>query len=427
MPDAATTHPGPARLVWIGALIVAATLLGLGGWAATSQIDAAVVAPGTITTVQRGQRLQHLEGGMVAEVTVVEGERVEKGEVLVRLDPLQWLSDLAVLRERRDASQARVVRLAAERDGLTRIDFPAGLPHGIRQRETALFEDRRSLLLSALDILDQRSLQIEDEIAGLRDQATALRERLALQTEVLTRMQEGNEKGLVETNRVDVQRDLVIQIRASLGQVTSAMASARSDALLIVSEIEQARREYSERAAADLGDAQDKLSASENELLVIEDRLSRADLRAPASGRVQQVNVAAGDVIQPSQILMEIAPQSQDFVVTARVSPLDVDSIAAGQDVELRFVGYDARRLAPSFGSVLTVSDNVVPAEDGAGSPHFVARIEVDRDTLPGEIAGNMVFGLPVEVYILQGERSVLAYLADPILDALTRSFREVN
>lgn len=415
----------PSTFAVIGMVIVAVTFAGLGGWAAIARIDAAVIAPGLVTTVERGQRLQHLEGGIVDAVLVTEGDVVEAGDVLVRLNTLQLFSDRSVLRERVAVGEARVARLSAERTGAEAVEFPDGVPEDIADRELRQFEDRRSVLLSSLEIFDQRSIQVGDEIAGLREQADALRERLILQSEMLSRMEDGSERGVVEANRVVVQRDLAIQIRASLGQIASDIAAAQSDALSIVAEAARLRREYSERAAAELSEVQETLNTHRNELVVIEDALSRADMRAPVSGRVQEVAVAAGDVIQPGQVLMEITPRTLDFLVTARISPLDIESVHIDQRVELRFSSYNVRRMTPAFGNVLTVSDSAVPATREGEEPHFIARIEVDAATLPDEIASSVSYGMPVEVFLLRGERSVLRYLADPVLDALTRSLRE--
>ncbi|WP_071676091.1 HlyD family type I secretion periplasmic adaptor subunit [Nioella nitratireducens] len=416
-----------SAFAWLGVMVIFLTFAGFGAWAAFARIDAAIIAPGVVATVERGQRLQHLEGGIVAEVLVVEGDEVQEGDTLVRLDPLQQLSDRRALRDRVDSAGARIARLLAERGQHDRVDFPDGLPEAIRQREQALFVERRNVLLSNVEILDQREGQINEEIAGLQDQAAALRERLALQREMLDRMQDGSDRGIVETNRVVEQRDLVIQIRASLGQIASDIATARSDALSTQAELARARQQYSERAAAQLTDAQDALSTHESELDVIEDALTRTDMRAPISGRVQEVNVAPNDVIQAGQILMEITPQDQDFIVTARISPLDIENIRAGQRVEIRFRGYNSRRLDPAFGTVLTVSDNVVPASQNSDTPHYLARITVERDTLPREIRATVTFGMPVDVFLLQGERSVISYLVAPIANALSRSLREVD
>ncbi len=417
----------PAAFAWLGLMVIFLTFAGFGAWAAFARIDAAVIAPGVVATVERGQRLQHLEGGIVSDVLVVEGDVVEEGDTLVRLDPLQQLSDRRALRDRVDSSSARIARLMAERGQSDHVDFPADLPDAVRQREQALFDERRNVLLSTVEILDQRSGQIEEEIVGLQDQAAALRERLALQSEMLDRMQDGSDRGIVETNRVVAQRDLVIQIRASLGQIASDIATARSDALSTQAELARARQEYSERAAVELTDAQDALSTHESELDVIEDALTRTDMRAPVSGRVQEVNVAPNDVIQPGQILMEITPQDQDFIVNAQISPLDIENIRAGQRVEIRFRGYNSRRLDPAFGTVLTVSDNVVPASQSSDNPHYLARISVEPDTLPSEIRETVTFGMPVDVFLLQGERSVISYLVAPIANALSRSLREVD
>lgn len=410
-----------------GALVIALTFGGFGVWAGMARIDSAVIAPGAITTVERGQRVQHLEGGIVTEVLVLEGDMVAAGDLLVRLDPVQQRADLTGIRDRIAAARARVARLAAERARAASVAFPDDLPPEVIRRETAVFEERRSVLAVNEGILEQSASQFRLEIEALSEQAEALGQRLALQADLLARMEDGDDRGVVEANRVLAQRDLMIQIRAAMGEVTADRAAARSNELSAEAELARLRQEFSARAATELGAAEEDLQRAQAELAVIEDALRRTDLRAPVRGRVQALDVAPNDVIRPGQVLMEITPDEQDFVVTARISPLDIENIGAGQAVEIRFRGFASQRMAPAFGTVLSVSDDIVTDTTGDTQGHYIARITVDRETLPPEIAATVTFGMPVEVFLLQGERRVITYLVTPITDALRRSMREAD
>lgn len=412
----------PAKFARLGGLVILITFAGFGGWAMVAKIDSAIIAPGEVTTVDPGHRLQHLEGGIVQAVLVHEGSEVAEGDVVVRMKRLPYEAKLQTLVDRQEVTRARIERLRAERDRRSELAFAPDLPEEIALRETVIFDERQRILATTLEILDQQLSQIREEVTGLLSQQSALQERLTLQADMLARMEEGRERGVIEANRVVGQHDTVIQIRAILGQVVSDIATARMRALAIESEAQQTVQQFTERAASELSDAEELFRELENEISVLRDQLERTVMQAPVSGRVQNLAVAANDVLQPGMVLMEITPRDPDLIVSTRISPLDVEAITIGQKAEIRFRGYDMRRLQPSEGHVVSLSGNLVGEGEGA---HYLARVELDESTVPDEIQASLSLGMPVDVYALRDRRSVARYLIDPIRDVIWRSLRE--
>lgn len=404
-----------------------------GSWAAVAKLDSAVFAPGTISLEGNRKVVQHLEGGIVAEILVEEADSVSQGDILIKLSDVEARSNLDVLTTRLDVAKVTEARLLAERELADTI----ALPNDLRKADSAiiqssfkdqadLFEDRRSILKSRTDILAVRVEQTNTQIEGLELQKSALERRLVNFTEMIERMRSGQEKGLIQTNILSQREDELIQIEASLGRVISEIAQAKNSINETHFEKLQVEQEYKERANSELERVRAEIAELEQRANIMEDVLTRTDIRAPGSGTIQDLKVhTVGSVIQAGQILMELVPEDEELLINARVSPRDIDNVAPGLQTEVRFTAFKTKLTPIMLGQVQSVSNDVITPENPQEMPYYLARIEVIEGDIPEEISGRLTPGMPADVIITTGERTVANYIVSPLMDAVRKSMIE--
>jgi HlyD family secretion protein len=404
-----------------------------GSWAAVAKLDSAVFAPGTISLEGNRKVVQHLEGGIVAEILVQEADTVSEGDILLRLSDVEARSNLDVITTRLDVAKVTEARLLSERELADTIV----LPNDLRKADSAtiqssfkdqadLFQDRRSILKSRTDILTVRVEQTNTQIEGLELQKSALERRLVNFNEMIERMRSGQEKGLIQTNILSQREDDLIQIEASLGRVISEIAQAKNSINETHFEKLQVEQEYKERANSELEKVRAEIAELEQRAKIVEDVLTRTDIRAPGSGTIQDLKVhTVGSVIQAGQILMELVPEDEELLINARVSPRDIDNVAPGLQTEVRFTAFKTKLTPIMLGQVQSVSNDVITPENPQEMPYYLARIEVIEEDIPEEISGRLTPGMPADVIITTGERTVANYIVSPLMDAVRKSMIE--
>lgn len=427
--------PSPKPIAIMGYAIVLITFGVLGGWAAVAKLDSAVFAPGTISLEGNRKVVQHLEGGIVEEILVDEADSVNEGDVLLRLSGVEARSNLQVINTRLNMARVAEARLLAERKMADRIELPDGIdPDTASKKDLKAviadqkdrFNARRSIMKSRTDILSSRIDQTKEQIEGLELQKSALERRVANFSDMIERMRSGQEKGLIQSNVLSQREDEMIQIEASLGQVISETAQARN----VISETElealQIEQEYGERANSELEEVRSEISELEQRKKVAEDILERTKIRAPGSGTIQNLKVhTVGSVIRAGEVLMELVPKNEELIVNARVSPRDIDNVSPGLDTEVRFTAFKTKLTPIMLGKVQSVSNDVITPENPQELPYYLARIDVDEKDVPKDIEGRLTAGMPADVIITTGERTVLNFIASPLLDAVRKSLIE--
>jgi HlyD family secretion protein len=431
----ATVNRSIRPIVIMGFTIIFVTFGVFGGWAAVAKLDAAVVAPGSISLEGNRKVVQHLEGGMVDEILVKEGDVVTIGQPLLRLNSLENSSNLQVFEFRRDVALIVEARLLAER--YLKEDF--GLPSSLAEmnplpevlQETlddqrGLFEDRTMILQSQTEILNSRIEQTHEQIRGLEQQKTALERRFENYKQLIERMESGVEKGLIQNNILAQRQDEYIQIEADLGQMISEIAQAKNTISETKLQALQVGQEYRERANTELDAVRAELSELDERVKVASDVLARSVITAPVSGSVQDLQVhTINSVIRPGDILMELVPDDEKFIFTARVSPVDIDNVAVGLSTEVRFSAFKARLTPLVLGEVANVSANVITPDNPNEMPYYLAKIDVAPEDIEDNIRERMSPGMPVDVVITTGERTVAHYLTSPLMDAVRKSLLE--
>ena len=367
--------PSPKPVALAGYFLIFMTFGVLGSWAAVAKLDSAVVAPATISLEGNRRVVQHFEGGIVEEILITEADVVEQGQVVVRLSAVEARSNLEVFSTRLDVARLVEARLLTERATDDSIVFPQdvidkGTPAvmAVVADQRDLFEDRKSILKSQADILSARVDQIKVQIEGLELQRSAFERRIANYTEMLERMRDGADGGLIQRNVLSQREDELIEIEANLGQVISDIAQARASIGETELQTLQLTQEYRERASTELEQFRAEISELSQRLTVAADILDRTEIRAPGSGTIQNLKVhTVGSVVRPGDVLMELVPEDEELIINARVSPIDKDNVAVGLATEVRFTAFKTKLIPIMLGTVETVSGDVFWAASDVG------------------------------------------------------------
>lgn len=432
--SAAQAWPARRPLI-LGLLTLLVLVGGFGTWSVLSSISGAVVASGRIEVDRNRQVVQHLDGGIVAEILVDEGDTVAEGETLIRLDADDLTSQLVITEGQLFELMARRGRLEAERDEADQITFDPELLKAAETRpdvkdlvegQERLFTARRDTTAREIDQLAKRRVQIEEQIRGIQAQQQSMQVQLDLISEELTNQQSLLDRGLAQAATVLNLRRTQANLDGQLGELVAAEAQAEGRITEIEIEILKLGSGQREEAITRLRDLRyQELELAETRRS-LRQRLARLDITAPVSGIVYGLQVhTPRSVIRPADPVLYLVPQDRPLVIAAQVAPTDIDQIYTGQQVTLRFSALDQRATPELFGHVTQVSADAFE-DQGSGFSYYRAEIELN----PGEQgrlpAGTVLIpGMPVESYIRTADRSPLAYLVKPLADYFNKAFRE--
>ena len=404
---------------------------GVGGWAATTKLAGAVIAPGVLVVDTSVKRIQHPTGGVVGEILVEEGDTVRAGEVLIRLDATQTRANLAILSTSLDELSARGARLEAERDGAEAVMFHEALLARRDNSEIArlitgeqnLFELRRESRAGQKAQLRERVAQLKDEIEGLIAQAAAKEREIELIKTELEGVEHLYRKNLVPITRMTELRRTEARLEGERGQLVAATAQAKGRIAEIELQIIQIDQDLRSEVARELGDIRAKASELGERRIAAEDQLKRIQIRAPQDGTVHQLEVhTVGGVIQPGETLMLVVPAGDDLSVEAHVAPQEIDRVRLGQKALLRFSAFNQRTTPEIVGHISRISADI-SKDRNTGTSYYTVRIAVSESAKLGDV--RLIPGMPVETFIETAERTVLSYLVKPLTDHFRRAFRE--
>jgi HlyD family secretion protein len=417
----------------LGFLCVVLLVGGFGAWGATTYIMGAVIAQGRVEVAQNRQVVQHLDGGVVAEILVEEGDQVEQGDLLLRLDAEQLQSELAVVEGQLLEILARRARLEAEEAGAEELSFAPLLletanpvAQELMQGSERLFRARLETAEREIEQLRRQQDQIADQVEGIKAQQAAIATQIELLGAELESQQSLLDRGLAQSARVlELEREKA-NLEGRQGELSAAVAQAegRSTELEIsVLRIQSQRREEASSALRDLGFNEIELSEQRQALLT---KLDRLDIRAPVSGVVYGMQVfALRSVIRPADPVLHLVPQDRPLIIASQVEPIHVDQIHMGQEVTLRFSAFDQRRTPELRGHVAQVSADAFQ-DQNTGMSFYRVDLEIEEGEL-AKLPDGMVLipGMPVEAFIRTGERTPLSYLVKPLTDYFAKAFRE--
>ncbi|HXG78991.1 MAG TPA: HlyD family type I secretion periplasmic adaptor subunit [Methyloceanibacter sp.] len=415
-----------------GFLVVGLLVGGLGVWAGMTQINGAVIAPGLLVVESNVKKVQHPQGGVVGELLVREGDHVKAGEVLLRLDATQTKANLGIILKSIDELTAREARLEAEKVGADKIDFPPDLlarqddpvVAKLIAGEQKLFELRKSAREGQKAQLQERIVQLGKEIAGLTEQSEAKEREIELVHKELKGVEQLWEKNLVQLNRVTaLQRDAA-RLEGERGQLIAAIAQAKGRIAEIELQIIQVDSDMRSEVAQAIADGRAKLNELGERKVAAEDQLKRIDLVAPQDGIVHQLRLhTVGEVVTPADPIMLIVPESDTLTVEARVEPIDIDQIVLGQPAWLHFSAFNTRTTPEIPGAVSRIAADLTQ-DPQTGHAYYVVRVTPDPAKLALLKDFKLVPGMPVEVFVQTGKRSVISYLVKPLFDQVERTFK---
>ncbi|HHZ09845.1 MAG TPA: HlyD family type I secretion periplasmic adaptor subunit [Rhizobiales bacterium] len=416
-----------------GAAIALALVGGLGGWVATTSLAGAVIAGGTVVVESSVKAVQHQLGGIVGEILVRNGDRVTAGEVVIRLDETTLRANLDIVSNHLDRARIRMARLEAELAGAADMS----LPQSMRDRaddpdvrlllsgERALFLSRSRSLASRITALKSRSEQYRQQIAGLDAQRRAVEDALVVLKRDLATVRDLYERKLVSLERLSSLELQIAQQKGEIGRLTAAIAEAEGRVSENALQVMQIEDEARETANAELREVESREAELIERRQIAADQLARTTIRAPQTGLVQELAVhTVGGVVNPGQTLMLIVPENDALVVDAQISPVRIDEIASGQPVLIRFSAFDRNSTPECRGRVDMVSADLV-RDEATHTAFYKARILIEDGPTCLADGQRLLPGMPVEVHINTGERTVWSYIAKPILDQFQRSLRE--
>lgn len=427
------------RLNIAGFTAVAVAVGGAGGWAATTHIAGAVVAGGNLVVESNTKKVQHNTGGIVAQIFVREGDPVEAGQVVVRLDDILTRATLGIVQSQLEVFQAREARLIAERDGAPTITFPEFLlarraePNvgsAILGEET-LFESRRKSREGQRAQLRERVHQTENEIRGLTSQHQAKEKEIELIGQELEGVAELFKKNLVSIVRyMALQRDKT-KLDGERGQFVADMARARGKIAETEIQIIQLEQDFRTEVLKDMRESQAKIAELQERVNAAQDELRRIDIRAPQSGIVYQLAVhTVGGVIGRGDTIMQVVPRADALIVEVKISPTDVDQVVLGASVHVRIMAGNRRTMPDLDGTVIHVGPDLTRDQQqtqtgAAAQAYYLVRIRLAAGEIKRLGDLHLLPGMPAEVYIRTHDRTPLDYLLKPLAEQLARTFRE--
>ena len=413
--------------------LIGLVFVGVGGWAAVAPLSSAAIAPGKISVEGDVKTIQHLEGGIVRDIKVRDGDLVAPGQLLLRLDDTQARADRDALDGQIAALDAIATRLEAERDELDALAFDdvllaiADVDAEVDEQiatQRRLFETKRDRAQNQEDIELRRIDQKQEEIKGLTSQLAAQRRQAKLIGDELRILRPAAQRGVVPRRDLLERERRAAEIAGEEGRIVAEIARAKQSIAESEVKIIEQKNEALSGATDELQRIQAQLTTLRDERRAAEDILRRVDIIAPRSGVVVGLAVTTpGGVIDPGEDLMQIVPQDENLVVSARISPTDIDAVRSGLVAEVRLLAFNMRRTPTLEAEVKRVSADLFE-DDQSGESYYEATIELNAESLAASGA-QLYTGMPVEAMIVTGERTALDYIAEPIFASANRAFRE--
>jgi len=432
--DSPVQRPAIALRGAILAGVIASVLMlvGLFGGASIVHIAGAVVASGAISPKGRPQLVQHLDGGIAREIRVRNGSMVGKGDLLIVLDDTQLRAAVEIHRNRLHEGLARHVRLSAERDRLAAIDWKLAaefadieIPAGLRASQQRLFDIRRAARNGQSALSAEKVKQLVNQSQGVQGLLVAKLQQVESLDNELAKLRRLQKEGFIaETRLLGLERERaalagqVTEHKAELGRLDNGIEEARI-ALL------QSEREFQENVLSELRQVNAEVNDVAQQYRATREQLQRVEIRAPEAGVVHELAVVTvGGVVPARATVMQLVPQDQEFIVDANLDPQFVDQVTQGQSAVVRFPAFSRDTTPELNGSVRNVSPTSV-VDERSGAAFYRVEVQISPAEFARLSGRSVVPGMPVEVFVQTGERSLVSYLLKPLTDQFQRALRE--
>lgn len=430
---AINTNSSLRRFQIVGFLSVLLMVGVVGGWANFTHLNGAVIAPATIMVETYSKKVQHKEGGIVGEIRVKDGDRVEIGQALVVLDNTETKSELAIIDGLLDEALAKRARLEAQRDLSSVIVFPAEIlaranepgVAAIMAGQTKLFNARLQAIAGKKEQLNQQIGQLTEQIGGLESQRVSKEKQLTLISAELTDLKDLQTKGLVPVSRVMAMDRETARLDGERGELVASKASAEARIAEVRVQILQIDEEDLSQTLTELREIEGKVAELKERKLAVASRLERMVIKAPITGDVYQLSVhTVGGVIGPGEPLMLIVPEADELILQAQVMPQDIDKVRSGQIAHIRFPAFNSR-LTPEVAAEVTQISADTSRIDANSPPFYSVRLMISATELAKLGDNKLKPGMPAEAFIQTEAQTPMTYFLKPLTDQFAHALRE--
>ncbi len=423
--------PSLRSLVLAGIAAIGVGFGGFGAWAVTARLDNAAVASGIVAVDSKRKTVSHLEGGILKSLLKAEGERVVRGEPLLRLEDARARAELQQLQAKRVGLMAKLARLRAEQSKAAEVDFPDDIETAdtpvtreVLRAERTLFKSRAQVHEGKIQIQQRVIEQYQAEAAALKAQIDATNQQRSLIDEEVRTVGELYEKRYAKRSQLVELQTRQSELVGRAGEYTARKAKAEQAVAGANLEILSISLDRQNEIAGDIQESQLMLSEVIERIVQAEDVLRRLVVTAPQEGIVSNIRMrTAGSVIAAGEAILDIVPENEPLVIEAKVDPRDIDAVRVGAATRVRLTAFNSRLLPPLEAKVTYVAPDQL-VDDKTGFPYFVVRAEID----PGSLKDHKVAlhaGMTAEVMIVNGARRAIDYLISPFTDSFNRAFRE--
>lgn len=398
--------------------VVILLLVSLGTWAYSTELDNVTRGEGRVVSSIQNQNVQAAEGGVIQNRFVSENDHVEEGDILFEIDPIDASSELNRMTKRHAALKIKEIRLRAEiADETPEIpdELRASAPE-VAASEENLYQARRGELAGALNILQQRQLQREQDLANAQVSIRTAEETQSFISREIDVMQPLVDQDIApETRLLELRREMTSN-EGSRASAETEVEQARSAISEIESEIDNRREEYILSSLSELATVVAEMGEIEEVLPSLEERVGRTTIRAPVDGIVNRLNFRTpGGYVNQGDVVAELVPTGDDLIVEARIDPQDISNIRLEDQVRIRFSAYDSTRYGTVDGRVAQISPDAIRDED-TGESHYLVDVAIEGDLeLDDGEAVQFIPGMTATVDVLSGKRTVMQYLWEPV------------
>lgn len=427
-----TDTRGPIRIgFWV-------LLLGFGGflaWASLAPLDEGVSAPATVSIETKRRTIQHMNGGVVGQVLVKEGQLVKAGDVLVELTDGQVRANYEQVRQNYMGQRAAESRALAEIQGRGSIEFHKDLVDGasdplVRQHmatQTQLFAARRASMESELSAARESIAGLQAQVQGYDAMLESRKVQAELQSEQIRNVRELAREGYAARNQLLQMEQAQAELRSTLAELQSSRIRAQQAIAETRMRMAQRREEYNKEASAQLAEVRREVQAQQERLQAVSEELARVRIKTPVDGQVVGMTVTAvGGVVTPGQRLMDIVPQDAALLLDAKVPPHVIDRIREGNPVDVRFSAFahSPQLMVPA--KLVSLSHDALTEQQGAATQtYYLGRVEVTEEGVKMLGSRMMQPGMQAEVLVRTGERSLLTYLLHPLTKRFAAALKE--
>lgn len=433
LPSGETLDDSARGPILAGIAIIVAFVAFLGGWVAIAPLEGAVIASGVVKVEGNRKSVQHLDGGIVKELLVAEGDRVKAGQILLVLDASQAQAMVDILNRQYETSRAQRARLLAERDNANTVTYPPDMASqtddpemvAIMAAQTNLFKARQQAYVGQVTVLKKKIGQMREQITAYRAQQSAQEKERDSITKEVSDLRELFERGFVtRTRMLDLERNAT-RLSGNIEESSANMARIRQTIEEAELQIVQVSNERLSQVALELRDVEARILDVVPRMQAARDVLARIEIRAPYDGTVLGLAVHSVEgVVGRGDRILDIVPDSKDLIVEAMVRVDDVDYVRPGASAEVRLSAFHSKGLLPIRGTMTQISADRV-TDPSSGQAFYVVQVTIDQSDISANPNMQLQSGMNATVFIRTHSRTAWDYLMEPLTDRFTRALRE--